>query len=164
MRWLRSLKAVKFVTTAGLPIILFLVVTPLYLWNNNKSNPINQLVILLSKWRNLRRYLIAQAKLESANFTSNLYRKNNNVMGMGHATKGRAASQLGINSGIGHEGMTMQKYRNDTQSIRDMFDWYRFTRFPSRVRDPEQYVAELKKRGYFSLSESAYLNRLREWL
>jgi len=165
MRWLRLPKAVRSFTILGLPITLLLgVLAVLYLFVNNKANPINQLVILSSKWRNLRKYLIAQARLESANFTSNLYRNNNNAMGMGHATKGRAASQLGTNSSIGHEGQTMQKYRNDTQSFRDMFDWYRFTRFPRSVTGPEQYVAELKKRDYFSLAESVYLNRLREWL
>lgn len=83
---------------------------------------------------------------------------------MGHATMGRAASQLGENSTFGHEGQTMQQYRNDTQGFRDMFDWYRFTRFPKSVSGPAEYVSELKKRRYFSLNESQYLKRLEQWM
>ena len=156
MRLWQLQKGRGLLSRAGLLIILLLAVLAMYLYLNNKANPINQALILLSPWRNHRKYLIAQAKLESANFTSPLYQKNNNPLGMGHATKGRAASQLGEDSDYVIEGQSMQKYRNDTQGFRDMFDWYRYTNFPKKVSSVGEYVAELKRRGYFTLAQSQY--------
>jgi len=83
---------------------------------------------------------------------------------MGHATKGRAPSQLGERGTKKYEGQYMQAYRNDTQGFRDMFDWYRFTRFPKSVTNAGEYVYELKQRGYFTLNENQYLKRLEGWM
>jgi len=143
---------------AGIPLIM-------YLFVNNKANLINQLTIRLSKWRKLRKYLIAQAKLESGNFKSNIYRKTNNPLAMGHATRRK---QLGdpSPSGIfeGGSGLDIQKYRNDTQGFRDMFLWYDYGNFPTSVNSAADYVRQLKKRKYFGLNESAYLKGLESYL
>jgi len=158
-------KGLKFVTILGLPVTLSAGIAALYLWANNKAGPINQAVILLSKYRNLRKYIFAQAKLESGNFQSNIYRRTNNPMAMGKAYKRR---QLGekSNSGVFERGHSnpMQRYRNDTQGFRDLFLWFDYGRFPTSVGSIEQYVRELKKRWYFGLSEEEYLRRIKEWL
>jgi len=104
---------------------------------------------------------MAQAKLESGNFSSNIYRQTNNPLGMGHASRRR---QLGKISDIIHEGGNIQKYRNDTQGFRDMFLWYEFGNFPRSVANAAEYVNQLKRRRYFSLSESEYLKRLENYL
>jgi len=86
---------------------------------------------------------------------------------MGHA---RVRKQLGdpnesgIFEGDGSSGLSIQKYRNDTQGFRDMFLWYDFTKFPKSVSDATQYVRELKRRKYFGLNESEYLKGLEAWL
>jgi len=161
-------KGLKLLTILGLPGILSAGVVAMYLWVNNKANPINQAVILISPWRNLRPYLIAQAKLESENFTSNIYRKTNNPLAMGHA---RVRKQLGDPnpSDVFERGSTLsiQKYRNDTQGFRDMFLWYSQFKnppFPKSVGNAAQYVRELKKRHYFGLDEALYLKGVENWL
>jgi len=84
---------------------------------------------------------------------------------MGHA---RIRKQLGDAnpSGVfeGGSDLDIQKYRNDTQGFRDMFLWYDYGNFPTIVSSPEDYVRELKKRKYFSLSESKYLEGLKAFL
>jgi len=167
----RSRKVVKLLGIVGLPVLLLLAVvaTPLimYLFVNNKANPINQLTIALSKWRKLRKYLIAQAKLESGNFKSNIYRKTNNPLAMGHAIKRKQLgdpSPSGIFEGDGGSGLNIQKYRNDTQGFRDMFLWYAYGNFPTSVTTAQEYVRELKKRKYFSLNEQDYLDGLQSYL
>lgn len=163
----RSSKALKLLSTIGLAIVLGAILPLLYLFANNKANPINQLVIALSPWRKLRPYLIAQARLESADFTSNIYRQTNNPLAMGHASR---RPQLGPRdknpSNIFEKGgdLPIQIYRNDTQGFRDMFLWYKFTKFPREVINSTEYVSELKARGYFTTDEYSYREGLNFWL
>jgi len=154
----QSRKARKFVSIIGLPIILLAGPVLMYLFLNNKDNPINRLVIWLSPYRKLSKYLIAQAKLESADFTSNIYNKTNNPLGMGKAYKRKQLGEI-ESSNVFERGHTnpIQKYRNDTQGFRDMFLWYDYGNFPVAVSSAYQYVRELKKRGYFGAPEDAYL-------
>jgi len=169
MRLRRSRKGVKLFGRTGLlgVVLLIAVTVPLamYLFANNKANLINQSVIRLSKWRKLRKFLMAQAKLESADFTSNIYKKTNNPLAMGHATR---REQLGDpNPSDVFEGgadLSIQKYRNDTQGFRDMFLWLTYVNFPTSVNNAEEYVRELKKRKYFSLNEALYLEGLENYL
>ena len=164
----RSSKGLRLFTILGLPVTLSAGIMAMYLWVNNKANPINQAVILLSPWRNLRPYIIAQAKLESENFNSNIYRKTNNPLAMGHARKRK---QLGDPqaSDVFERGSTLsiQKYRNDTQGFRDMFLWFEQFQnppFPRSVPNAASYVRELKKRHYFGLDEALYLKGVEHWL
>jgi len=155
-----GLGGIALLLGAGVPLIM-------YLFVNNKANLINQLTIQLSKWRKLRKYLIAQAKLESGDFGSNIYKKTNNPLAMGHATKRKQLgdpSPSGIFEGDGSSGLSIQKYRNDTQGFRDMFLWYAYGNFPTSVDSAEEYVRQLKKRNYFGLDESAYLKGLESYL
>jgi len=86
---------------------------------------------------------------------------------MGHAIKRK---QLGdpspsdIFEGGRSSGISIQRYRNDTQGFRDMFLWYEYGNFPSSVDSAKDYVRELKRRKYFSLSESEYLEGLEAML
>ena len=158
----RSLKAFGWWWIIGLVTILLLPVQILF--RNNKSNLINQAVILLSPWRDLRKYLIAQAKHETANFTSNIYRKTNNPLNMGHAFKRKQLGHLA--EGVFERGSTypMQAYRNDTQGFQDMFLWYAYGNFPKSVGSAAEYVSELKKRKYFNQDEATYLAAFQRWL
>lgn len=145
----------------GLPILLLVSLVLMYLFRNNKANPINKSVIWLSPYRKLRPYLLAQARLESGDFESNIYNLTNNPLAMNHAYQ---RDQLGDPepSGIGEAGSDgdIQVYRNDTQGFRDMFLWFKYTRFPTHVRDAADYVRNLKQRGYFEANEAEYLRGL----
>jgi len=159
-------KVLKFVTMIGLlPILLIGGVIALYLWMNNKANPINQAVLFLSPYRNLRKYIIAQAKLESADFTSNIYRKTNNPLGMGKAYKRKQLGEL-ASSEVFEQGHTnpIQKYRNDTQGFRDLFLWFDYGNFPKSVGSLYEYVDELKKRRYFGAPVDAYAKGMGRYL
>jgi len=101
---------------------------------------------------------MAQAKLESADFTSNIYNKTNNPLGMGKAYKRKQLGEVS-SSNVFEAGHTnpIQKYRNDTQGFRDMFLWYEYGNFPTSVPNAATYVRELKNRRYFGAPEDAYL-------
>jgi uncharacterized membrane protein YgcG len=163
MRYLQSRKGLKLLMIIGLPIILLSLLLIQYLFRNNKSNLLNRAVVYFSKYRALSPYIFAQAKLESANFTSNLYKKINNAFGMGHPTKrpalGRASDLSELNSTY-----KLQAYRNDTQSVKDFLLWLDYNNFPVRVSDSSQYVALMKSKNYFTSKESDYLKGLNSYL
>lgn len=113
-------------------------------------------VLLFSKYRALSRYIIAQAKAETGDFTSRFYIQFHNMFGMKTALKRR---QLGRESGE-HEsdgGTSIRAYRTDVQSLRDLFLYFDYVKFPRYVSSVDQYVNELKKRGYFSTTYENYL-------
>ena len=130
---------------------------------NNQDNWVNRLVIWLSKYRKLSPYIFAQARLESANFTSNIYRKNNNAFGMTHPTK---RPSLGDTSKVYESNGTipMQAYRNDTQSFRDFILYLKYFNYPTTVSGADEYVKILKSKGYFTAPESDYLKGLKSRL
>lgn len=163
MRSVRSRKVVKLLWIIGLPVILLSGLIVQILFRNNRANLINQTYLRLSKYRKLRKYIIAQAKLESANFTSSIYKRTNNTFGMQHPKKRPA---VGYESDVYEGGMTtpVQAYRNDTQSFQDLLLWMDYGRFPRSVASAAEYVAELKKRGYFTSKESDYLKGLNFYL
>lgn len=165
MRYQRSQKGRKLLMKIGLLTILLagLIILLLYLYRNNKANLLNRGVVFFSKYKSLSPFIFAQARLESGNFNSNLYRALNNAFGMGHAVKrkqlGERSSSRELNGKI-----DLQKYRNDTQSLRDLFLWMDYTKFPVRVTGADQYVRELKNRNYFESKESDYLKGLNVYL
>lgn len=73
---------------------------------------------------------------------------------------------LGSPSEYSEGGMTnkLLKFRNDTQSFMDFVLWLKYTDFPKYVNSSAQYVYELKKRGYFTASESDYLKGVNYYL
>jgi uncharacterized FlgJ-related protein len=107
--------------------------------------------------------MFAQAKHESANFTSNLYKLTNNCFGMTHPVK-RPAVGYESKHFEGGNSRPLQAYRNDTESFVDLMLWMDYTKFPETVANAEQYVSEMKKRGYFTASEASYLKAFKKWL
>lgn len=120
-------------------------------------------VISISKYRALSRYIVAQAKAETGDFTSRFYREFHNMFGMKSAVKRR---QLGKESGDfeADGGTSIRKYATDVQSLRDLFLYFDYVKFPRYVSSPEQYVSELKKRGYFSTTYEQYLSLVKSHL
>lgn len=161
MRSQRLPKVLKWLMIVGLLAILSVV--GLLRWKNNKANLLNRLVIFLSPYRSLSPYIIAQARLESANFRSPIYLDLNNCFGM---TTPKYREHLGEPSDRFEFGNDepLLKFRNDTQCFRDYLLWLKFNTFPKKVENVDEFVHELKVRRYFTLPESDYLFRLKMWL
>lgn len=97
-------------------------------------------------------YATAQAAHETADFTSQLFKENNNAFGMMYV--GQAAAK-GKKNGYAY-------YDNIEQSAEDMAVYYVKARaalpfFPLFVNSIEKYVTFLKNRGYFTAPLSEYL-------
>lgn len=107
----------------------------------------------------MNRIIEAQARHESGNYTSPLYRRNNNMFGMRHARGSRAATQLGYEV----ETDKYRVYRSSRESIRDMIDWLQnqnFPVFPDTVKGALDYAAELRRRGFYTAPLGEYEKNL----
>jgi hypothetical protein len=119
----------------------------------------------VSKYRDLIPYLEAQAKLETANYTSNVYKKLNNLFGM-KMPKERPTTATASN--IIAEGRPYAKYENNDSSIKDMILYLDYVGFPHSVPNAEAFVRELFKRSYFGSGQlfeyHNYLKNIKYWL
>lgn len=97
--------------------------------------------------------LIAQAKHESANFTSNLFVNTNNAFGMMHPYK-RPTTSLGpFGRAEGRNGYA--KYRCIEESAEDIMLYLKARNIPD-YKLPRQYIKHLKKKHYFEDSYYKY--------
>lgn len=127
----------------------------------------NKVVVLVSKYRNLLPYVVAQAKLESANFTSKVYKADNNMFGMKFV--GREGTTRGLQAPEFDNGNPTYyaHYVNDAASLRDLLVWFELKKFPVQVAGTKEYSEELRKRGYFGTTETAravYQKNLDYWI
>ena len=109
-----------------------------------------------SKYFVLKPFIIAQSKVESANYSSNLFERSNNAFGMKNANQ---RSQLGY----AVAGDSYRHYDSLEQSIQDFILWLDYTKFPL-VNDVNSYARALKDRNYFESSQSDYINALNSWI
>lgn len=107
--------------------------------------------------------LVAQAKHETGNFTSNFFRSYNNAFGYSYVPGGRY--QLGAGS-IADNGAPIARYASVEDSVKELVDWLNRRRiegkFPAfgSVTTPEQYAALLKAAGYYGDTLENYSNGL----
>lgn len=98
----------------------------------------------------IARYLVAQSRFETGDFTSPLCRLYNNYFGMKWASWQNVASQM------------QWAYPSDlADSIRVQIGWLKRTNFPKDVSNLKEFVSELKARKYFgNESSEVYYNGL----
>lgn len=130
--------------------------------NSPKSSPESRIREALSatKYVNLTPYIIAQAKHETGNFTSRLYRLAYNCFGM------KVPSiRPYVRSGTieANEGL-FSKYNSVEQCVEDYVLWLTFTKFPTAVTSSEDFTKQLKLRSYFEQNTSDYLTAIKNWL
>jgi len=118
-------------------------------------------VIKKSEWVNLYPLILAQSKLETANYTSRVYRDLNNLFGMNVPSKRPFLGERGTRT---PEGGTYAKYPDDVTSVKDYVEWLRYTKFPTNSMNSETFVNEMQRRGYFTTSKENYLKALKSWL
>jgi flagellum-specific peptidoglycan hydrolase FlgJ len=119
--------------------------------------------------------IVAQARLESANYSSNVFKQNNNLFGMKYvgqplATKGTPAPQSERSS---TDKITnyYAKYNTPEDSVRDVVERL-YSKTIGGVTQmqlqnamtPEDFAEYLKKRGYFGVSASQYAKGLKSRL
>ena len=112
--------------------------------------------------------IVAQARVESADYTSSVFAKNNNLFGMKFnnqplATKGSPAPKS--------EGDFYAKYRTPAESTKDLVGrLYKTSRKGvgfdqlKNVKDSTEFANKLKQRDYFGITAEQYAKALQSKL
>lgn len=122
----------------------------------------DRLIILLSKYRALLPYIIAQAKLETANFSSSVYRANKNYFGIKWIN--RPTQKNAVRGLLSPEGNFYASFKTDLDSLIDLLRIFEIKAMPLKVKDGNEYATALKDRGYFTAGLESYQKNLNYWL
>jgi len=128
---------------------------------NSKDSSTNKNIIAHSEYGAYADLVIAQAKHESANFTSKVYKTDNNPFGMKVPSKREFLGTPGMKAS---DGGNYAHYESDSVAFKDLLKWMRATRFPTDCETVEQYAAELRARKYYTDSLANYTKALKKWL
>jgi uncharacterized FlgJ-related protein len=125
--------------------------------NNNPTIDFYKLAVdVLKKWDDKSiRMLVAQARHETGNFTSDLYIKHNNAFGMMFPKIRNTTAQSETESGYSH-------YETVADSILDMENYFAYKEYPilSSFQTLHAYARALKDHAYFTAPVQAYGNAL----
>ena len=110
--------------------------------------------------------IVAQAKHETGNFSSNIFREANNAFGMGVPAFRKS---LRNGSFTNKKGEVFSKYETVFDSAKDLLLWFDSQKFPvvnpsGNTLDVFEYAAALRNRRYYTDSFENYVNGLRRWL
>jgi len=95
-------------------------------------------------------YITAQAGHETGDFKSRIFKENNNCFGMKLA---RVRKTTATGEKYGHATYTDLK-----SCIDDFYLYYNGFKYLKQYASLKEYIAAIKKRGYFEASEIEYLN------
>ena len=98
-------------------------------------------------------YITAQAAHETANFTSQVFRENNNIFGYKYVGQWRAKGEKN-----GHAD-----YKSIEESIQDYSYYYRMAGYPKVFFSLTDFVTSLKRNKYFEASLTEYLNGVKHF-
>jgi hypothetical protein len=105
---------------------------------------------------------IAQAKLESGNFTNKLTREHNNLFAMRHPSR-RLTRSLGPHAKAeGRKGYA--SFATIEDSVEDFILYLEFCKYPTKITDVDQYTKLLKKKKYFESSTIKYSKGIKHYL
>jgi len=132
--------------------LIFPIGLVLYLaYNLTKATPKESLWIKLSKYSRYADWIEAQARHESANYTSAVFKRSNNPFGMKNAIKRK---QLGKQVGSD----PYRHYANIGESIRDYLLYLDEFKTPTNIASAESYYMKLEEQGY--ASDPKYTNKI----
>lgn len=94
------------------------------------------------------RIIFAQAAHETGNFTSTIFKENNNLFGM-KLPRIRPTTAIGENKGHA-------VYRNTLDSIKDFAIYFKVAKLMRTFTSISAYVKALKERAYFEADEKEY--------
>lgn len=110
--------------------------------------------------------LVAQAKHETGNFTSNFYRKYNNLFGYSYVPG--AAYQSGPGT-VADNGQPIAAYSSPEKSVYELIDWLYRRRSEGKmpdfntIIDADQYARLLKSAGYYGDTVENYAAGLKRF-
>lgn len=137
-------------------IVLLMLLGAIMAVRRLNKRPMTSLYVRLSKYRKLAPYLEAQARHETNNYRSEVYRRANNLFGMKDAYK---RPRLGVDVA----GDPYRHYKSDSESIRDMLLWLSYNKAPVSFPDSNSYAVFLKNKGYFEDSLKNYQKGMLVW-
>jgi len=113
-------------------------------------------------------FIVAQAKHETGNYTSNFFNRYNNAFG--YSFVDGAKWQLPDPGSIADNGLPIAAYKSLENSVHEITDWIKRrvskNQWPADlklIRTPEQYAELLKAIGYFGAPLAVYAAGLRRW-
>lgn len=101
--------------------------------------------------------VLTQMMHESADFTSNVYKRNNNPMGMKVPRVRKSPYILGSGTKApSNEGSTpYARFASLTDAVKDLFHWLRYNKIRfNEMETIKQYVEALRSKSYFGDSAS----------
>lgn len=98
-------------------------------------------------------YITSQAAHETANFTSNVFRKANNLFGMKYAGQFLGAGQ--------YNGYA--KYNSIEDSVADYISYYRRRAYLEQYLSIEMFVNDLHRKKYFEAEPAEYLKGVKHF-
>jgi len=116
---------------------------------------------------NMQYLLVAQAKFETANFTSNVFKTNNNLYGYKRVAGAKYQIGLGL---ISPEGNNYADYATLEDSVKEVCAWIRRRqnegKFPADLTtlNADSYAALLKPTWKFGITAESYANGLKRYL
>jgi len=101
---------------------------------------------------NLPALLVAQAKHETGNFTSNAFKRHNNLFGYSYVPGGRYQIGAGL---VADNGQPVAHYASPEDSVREIIDWlYRRVKEGkftfSQIQTPDDYAQHIRRAGYYT--------------
>ena len=110
--------------------------------------------------------IVAQSKHESANYTSNVFKANNNAFGMKQPKVRPTTSIGGGTAAPSSEGTTpYARYKDVADSAKDLVLWLQYNRVDlSGVTTAQQYATILKDKGYYGNTMSEYITGVTYYL
>jgi len=108
--------------------------------------------------------MVQQAKVESANFKSNLFNESFNAYGMKIPSKRKSPYIRGVSpvnppaiEGVGGYAA----YRNLADSIKDLIHYFKFRDVDwNKIKTAQTYAGYLKSRGYYGPDQEVYTNMM----
>jgi len=113
-------------------------------------------VFLTSRYALISSYIERLAILESGNYTSRIYKEDNNFTGMGIASI-RPQKIKGIDE-IGEGGRPVAIYSNDVQCAEDLLAWFKYHNAPTSFSSDRAFISYLKSKNYFATELETYLS------
>jgi len=104
--------------------------------------------------------VVAQSKLETAGYTSNLAKNFNNLFGMRPAQK-RKVHYQGIENTVNGE---FAAYSSAYNSITDYLALVKSNNMPKDFANTDEFVIWLKSKGYFTETTANYLKAIKSWM
>ena len=115
----------------------------------------------------LAREIASQARLESGNFNSDVFKANNNLFGMKVPSIRKSPYILGAGSAApSNEGLTpYAKYKNVEDSVHDLFHWLRYNHANlGELNTPEKYASFLKSKSFYGPDAATYAGFIKNFM